>query len=194
MPCMAVGAHFSLSTWGYWGAVLGSFIFCVPLPVCPALRCSQIHRLGTMGSCNAAANGSSVESNFKMGCATNCPSTNYTFSTLEDDLQNRIYCCQTLFCNERRIDWGGYGFNGLRCPFYDASDPENCPKLRNLRCRGDETRCFEFVLVHNDSSVPDKVYNGCATPTFCELARTSPYYDYLSGTITEARCGDTLPH
>nr|XP_028597974.1 phospholipase A2 inhibitor and Ly6/PLAUR domain-containing protein-like [Podarcis muralis] len=108
-------------------------------------------------------------------------------------LKSNIDCCQDDFCNARQIDWPGYLLNGLRCPSYHPSGPEDCLKLRNLRCRGDETRCFEFVLVHNDSSVPDKLYSGCATPTFCELARTSPYNDYLSGTITKARCGDTLP-
>ncbi|XP_033015198.1 uncharacterized protein LOC117052408 isoform X2 [Lacerta agilis] len=48
------------------------------------------------------------------------------------------------------------------------------------------------LFIKNDIAIPEKDFYGCASPSFCALAKKSKHSDALSGTITRARCSDTL--
>ncbi|XP_033015199.1 urokinase plasminogen activator surface receptor-like [Lacerta agilis] len=128
------------------------------------------------------------------GCATNCPKTNYSFTTQGGFyLISSTYCCQDVLCNMDELEKPKLGdFNGRQCEACHAPASEGCSGLNTIRCRGAETQCISFVIVHNDSSISDEIYQGCATPSFCDLARNSPYNEHFSGTITNSRCCETL--
>ncbi|CAI7934789.1 Hypothetical predicted protein [Podarcis lilfordi] len=101
-------------------------------------------------------------------------------------------CCQTLFCNKKSITHLHRQLNGLTCPILGPSGPVVSERPKPIRCYGDETRCLEFVLVRDDSEVPNEVVRACATPSFCEMAKMSMHIDAISGTITEARCCESV--
>ncbi|XP_053257950.1 phospholipase A2 inhibitor and Ly6/PLAUR domain-containing protein-like [Podarcis raffonei] len=131
----------------------------------------------------------SVETYRNKGCAEDCISANATFSSVERKYFQHIhYCCQKTLCNLRVLEMPPRNLNGLECPNLGVAESEASEGLNAIRCYDEETQCIEFVLVHDDSEVPDKVVKGCATPAFCELAKTSILNQYFSGMITRARC------
>ncbi|XP_077788297.1 phospholipase A2 inhibitor gamma subunit B-like [Podarcis muralis] len=138
-------------------------------------------------------NGSIIYGIADMGCVTTCSSENYSFTTLQGYLESEINCCQDDFCNYKYIYGPLHVFNGRKCEACHASVSEGCSDLKTVGCRDAETQCISFVIVHNDSSAPDEIYKGCASPSLCDMARKSLYNEYFSGTMTEARCYDTLP-
>nr|XP_034978002.1 phospholipase A2 inhibitor and Ly6/PLAUR domain-containing protein-like [Zootoca vivipara] len=136
----------------------------------------------------------SIKTYTKRGCAEDCISANATFSSVEYKyLLHIYYCCQFSYCNlnfpkkPRRV------FNGLECPNYCVAESAVSEGSDAIKCYNEETQCIDFVLVDDDSEVPDKVVKGCASPAFCELAKTTKLNKYFSGTITRARCGEALP-
>ncbi|CAI7934777.1 Hypothetical predicted protein [Podarcis lilfordi] len=136
----------------------------------------------------------SKKDKFVVGCTPNCTEENYSFTTVDGYLQTIRECCADFLCNDEIHDTDIERVrNRRKCEACRASGSEGCPDLETISCYGNETQCISFVLVHNNSLVPDVSYKGCATPSFCELARTSPYNGYFLGTITQARCCDTLP-
>ncbi|XP_033015188.1 uncharacterized protein LOC117052402 [Lacerta agilis] len=136
----------------------------------------------------------SIDTYKTRGCAEDCVSANATFSSVESKyIQHIHYCCKEFLCNFRLPAKPKRDFNGLECPNLCVAESAVSEDSGAIRCNDDETQCIEFVLVHDDRGVPDKVVRGCATPAFCELAKTSELNKYFSGTITRARCGETLP-
>ncbi|XP_053257951.1 phospholipase A2 inhibitor and Ly6/PLAUR domain-containing protein-like [Podarcis raffonei] len=127
------------------------------------------------------------------GCAEDCIPANATFSSVERKyIQYIHYCCQTFLCNLGFPEMPPRNLNGLECPNLGVAESEASEGLNAIRCYDQETQCIEFVLVHDNSEVPDKVVKGCASPAFCELAKTSILNKYFSGKIIGARCGETL--
>ncbi|XP_033015189.1 phospholipase A2 inhibitor and Ly6/PLAUR domain-containing protein-like [Lacerta agilis] len=136
----------------------------------------------------------SIQSYKTRGCAEDCVSANATFSSVQYKyIQHIHYCCKNLICNFRSPDKPKRNLNGLECPNLGVAESAVSEGSDAIKCYGDETQCIEFVLVHDDRGVPDKVVKGCATPAFCELAKTSELNKYFSGTITRAQCCETLP-
>ncbi|XP_033015191.1 uncharacterized protein LOC117052405 isoform X2 [Lacerta agilis] len=130
----------------------------------------------------------------KWGCAKNCTNENYSFTTVEGRyFQTNKKCCGSPMCNTKDTETPSRKFNGQECPIYCNPGSEDCEGPKTIRCSNAENRCIEFVVVHNKSAVPDKFVRVCGTPSFCQLAKTSMYSRIFSGTITQARCCDSMP-
>ncbi|XP_053257952.1 phospholipase A2 inhibitor and Ly6/PLAUR domain-containing protein-like [Podarcis raffonei] len=127
------------------------------------------------------------------GCAEDCIPANATFSSVERKYVQYIhYCCQIYYCNQGVLEMPPRRLNGLECPNLGVAESEVSKGSNAIKCYNEETRCIEFVLVHDNSEVPDKVVKGCASPGFCELAKTSKLNKYFSGMITQTRCYETI--
>ncbi|XP_053255509.1 phospholipase A2 inhibitor and Ly6/PLAUR domain-containing protein-like [Podarcis raffonei] len=154
-------------------------------------------KIGEGGSCfyqrtETNLNGSN-EIDTNKGCSKDCISAKYSFSSVERKFIQRIHdCCKILLCNMKVLGMPARMLNGLVCPNLGVAESEVSEGSNFIECHNEETRCIEFVLVHDNSEVPDKVVKGCATPNFCELAKTSALNKYFSGMITLARCGETV--
>ncbi|XP_033015194.1 phospholipase A2 inhibitor and Ly6/PLAUR domain-containing protein-like [Lacerta agilis] len=125
----------------------------------------------------------------KWGCMTDCTSDKTTFTTVGNKyFRNIKTCCGKQLCNATPPPRRDPKLNGLECPFYcqDSKAP------KTVKCFDDETRCMDFILIRGDAKVPE-VFQGCATPSFCEQASASMIDKYLSGNITRPRCYESFP-
>ncbi|XP_033015195.1 phospholipase A2 inhibitor and Ly6/PLAUR domain-containing protein-like [Lacerta agilis] len=150
------------------------------------------------GSCFVQYNTTTLNGSFMFedarGCTTDCTPENYSF-TNENGRYWRSYrsCCSGLDCADLFTQKMKYQFNGKECPTCCRSLSKACNGSKTIKCLNDETQCIEFVVAHDDSAIPEDYFYGCAAPKFCELAKNSMHIDAVSGTITRARCSDTLP-
>nr|XP_028572179.1 phospholipase A2 inhibitor subunit gamma B-like [Podarcis muralis] len=130
----------------------------------------------------------------EQGCTTDCTVESYTF-TREDGRYLRSFrsCCRSTSCGSLVGEKGKPKLNGRECPTCCPSLSKACKGSKTIKCNDDETQCIEFVVAHDNSSIPDEHFHGCASPKFCAMAKKSMHFDALSGTITRARCSDILP-
>ncbi|XP_033015197.1 phospholipase A2 inhibitor 25 kDa subunit-like isoform X1 [Lacerta agilis] len=149
------------------------------------------------GSCfvhyNANNLNGSLKNESESGCTTNCTSENYSF-TSEDGRFFRSFrsCCRYGKCTQLFIKKLSRKLNGRECPTCCPAFSKACKGSKAIKCHNDETQCAAFVVAYDDIAIPEKDFYGCASPSFCALAKKSKHSDALSGTITRARCSDTL--
>ncbi|CAI7934788.1 Hypothetical predicted protein [Podarcis lilfordi] len=130
----------------------------------------------------------------EMGCTTDCTSGNYIFTSGKDHFLRDIrFCCHAKDCYKKFFQLQQPKLNGQECPTCFPSFSKACKGSETIKCYDDQTQCIEFVLDHDNSTIPEKDFHGCASPTFCAMAKNSMHFYAFSGTITKARCSDTLP-
>ncbi|XP_053255458.1 uncharacterized protein LOC128419123 [Podarcis raffonei] len=128
------------------------------------------------------------------GCTTDCTSGNYIFTSGKDNfLRDVRFCCHAIDCYKKFFQLQQPELNGQECPTCFPSFSKACKGSETIKCYDDQTQCIEFVVDHDDSAIPEEDFYGCASPNFCAMAKKSMHFYAFSGTITKARCSDTLP-
>ncbi|XP_077788296.1 phospholipase A2 inhibitor gamma subunit B-like [Podarcis muralis] len=185
---------------------LSTCLFLAILSEVTAERCKvkKLNDRVAQGTCETSEGGScfnrvvgrtfngSTKFEIEMGCTTDCTSRNYIFTSGKDYFLRQVrFCCRATDCYKKLYEMEQPELNGQECPTCFPSFSKACKGSKTIKCYDDQTQCIEFVVDHDDSAIPDKHFYGCASPTFCAMAKNSTHFDVFSGTITKARCCDT---
>ncbi|XP_068128108.1 phospholipase A2 inhibitor gamma subunit B-like [Hyperolius riggenbachi] len=109
-------------------------------------------------------------------------------------LAKTVTCCSTDFCIPELplepilMEVNDSNYNGLVCPmcgtFFGVTFlPCKTDKIDLvIKCRDEETRCALLVVTGFPNSHPDKKWQGCATPSMCNLGTQMDFH--LPGPLT----------